>query len=207
MSMYSGLFLHSPCSAQVSHQTLLLSHLTAHWSQATGHWDNIHRGLRSHSPSLDQVAQYLNIFQHKIINKSRYLISYWAKIHLLTSVQDGLDPVGLEGLGLSGFIRELPVWGYPLHWYRVFSFLEWSNVDCLLKWEWWTDLISVSENPFLWPNLHLVFFLATMVGTPLFWNTTSRYYITTRSKWNIFCSWVKFRVYSVLIDMGQEQRW
>ena len=44
---------------------------------------------------------------------------YLVSTHLLLSVQVGAAPE----LGLSGFIRELPVWGEPRHWYRVFSFL------------------------------------------------------------------------------------
>ena len=42
------------------HHLLLLSQDTGHLLQATGQRDNI-QGLRSHSPSLDQVAQYLHI--------------------------------------------------------------------------------------------------------------------------------------------------
>ena len=38
-----------------------------------------------------------------------------------------------------------------------------------------SDLMSVSEKPSLWPSLHLVFFLATMVGLPLFWNITIKH--------------------------------
>ena len=42
------------------HHLLLLSQETGHLLQATGQRDNIQPGLRSHSPSLDQVAQYLH---------------------------------------------------------------------------------------------------------------------------------------------------
>ena len=108
--------------------------LTGHWPQATGQRDSIHLELREHSPSLAQVAQYLghtdvaiteDDIQHvstleflnltSILSESHVSESIYVKFeelylvstHLLLSVQVGAAPE----LGLSGFIRELPVWG------------------------------------------------------------------------------------------------
>ena len=92
---------------------------------------------------------------------------------LLISVQEEVPLVPLVTGGFVGFtaeMREEPVVGKPRHWYRVFSFLQRKEATLVL----WknsiltTDLTSVSENPSLCPSLHLVFFLATIVGLPLF---------------------------------------
>lgn len=80
------------------HHLLLLSQDTGHLLQATGHDDNI-QGLRSHSPSLDQVAQYLHI-------NIAFIMNDVIAAYLLSSVQEGFD-----GVGLSVVINEAPVWG------------------------------------------------------------------------------------------------
>ena len=147
----------------------------------TTHRFSIHLELRLHSPSLDHVAQYLvNIKtnnHHPIISYSSLLVvvsAGWAGHRCCHTGPWGWDEVGSSLRKAPTLIQgvQLPAIQTSSYSLNVKLNLYW-RADMMFK--MCPHLMSVSENPFLWPSLHPVDFLATIVGLPRFWNTTWTY--------------------------------